>query len=165
MRNIAESFLGVVGGLVVFALVFTWVINSSFKADNKAKALTPSPVLVSGESIWNSINAYRRDSGVNELSLNDEICANILERWKQVSSELSHKGLDEFIQSQRDTGRYSKRVIEIGEIFAGGNTTDQVMSNWKTSPGHNMAILNTKYNVGCSYYFSGVALVLLGEYK
>jgi len=126
---------------------------------------TPAPTIepYTGQDMWKIINDYRKESGVPELKLSEELCNGISTRWQKATAEMTHDGFEEFIAVQRKRRAYSRTMGNVMELIGGGDTPQIVLDSFKSSPSHNMGLLSKKMNEGCVYAWDYKTLILLGQ--
>lgn len=113
-----------------------------------------------GQDIWNTVNAYRKQNGIGELTLDDRYCTNLAQRYLDI-----RKGLDEgtaHAKFEEWVHKYIPQGYYVSEDFAGGSTAQEVLDQWIGSPGHRLSILDPKSKIGCSYASDGAAVIELG---
>lgn len=113
-----------------------------------------------GQDVFDRVNQYRKDNGVVELKLDDRLCNNLAQRYFDIKQGLeenvAHAKLDEWVKNNIPDN------FVVGEDFAYGNTTDDLIKAWDGSPGHRLSLLNKKYVYGCSYASDGYGIMILG---
>jgi len=92
----------------------------------------------------NAQNNYRVSNGLNNLTINNELCAVAAERAVEVASNFSHDGFESAID------RHNLQFNSIGENIASGplTATQLVQWSWDKSPGHRENMLGD-WSDGC----------------
>ena len=149
------------------ALIICWLAGSSLvlfisSFENQATTPTQSTPTFTGQDLFDAVNKYRKEKGIEELKLEDKLCNNLAQRYfdvkKGIDEGIAHKGLDEWFDKYvAPYGNYS-----IQEDFAWGNTPEEVIKAWEGSPGHRLSILEPKNKLGCSYAAEGYGIIVLG---
>ncbi len=128
-----------------------------------------------GQHIWDAVNVYRKENGVSELQQNELLCNNLVARWKQFNEENNHDGFEPWLKEYVYPFDTSHKLKSVAEDYVGGiKTAAGAIVKWKESPGHNLSLLDPKYNIGCAYAGTipgtggidtdyGTAIIILGE--
>ncbi len=156
--SIKKIFLGM--GVLAFGLfAFFFAFRQANMSKYQSDSVTQIPTYT-GQDIFDAVNVYRKQNGVQEIKLDQALCNNLVSRWQTLSKPdtFGHHGLYEWYdQYVAPYGNY-----RIYEDFAGGNTPQEVIKSWEGSPGHRLSILEPKATVGCSYAHGGFAVIELG---
>lgn len=131
----------------------------SYRASNEI--ISPIPPMT-GYDVWDAVNDYRVSKNLPKLKLSEELCDNIIERYDMIEKNQTHEGLDEFVQKQKNAGRYSPE-LELTELFTSGSAKQEVLKNWTDSPSHEQLLSDPRFEYGCSYAYNSLALLFLSE--
>jgi len=115
-----------------------------------------------GQDIFDAVNKYREENGVQELTLDKNLCNNLAQRYLDVKSgeteNIAHKGFDEWYEKYvKPYGNY-----QIEEDYAWGQTPQEIIKAWDGLPGHRISVLDPKNKLGCTYASEGYAILILG---
>lgn len=151
--------------LTALMLIMFWLVGSSLVLLISLTQVKPSPptdTTFTGQELFDAVNEYRKQNGIEELKLDPNLCGNLAQRYFDIK-----KGLDEGI-AHKNFEEWVKKYIEplggyyVGEDFAWGNTPQEVIKAWEGSPGHRLSILDSKNTLGCSYAAEGYGIIVLG---
>lgn len=114
---------------------------------------------VDGESVFEAVNEYREEHNLNTVELDPALCNNLAERYEELKTDFSHDGFEEWA---KEVGIYN--TYEWAELIARDAYRPQdVIQIWEESPGHNLALTDSKYNVACTYANQGISVLVLGK--
>lgn len=148
-----KRFLYVIITLIAFGLggLFgVWFAQPNYQA--------PANVLIeypTGEDVLNELQAYRVKEGLPEFQVSDELCNNIVERWKNYQANDSHEGLAEFHD------KWMPQVVDLGEIMVAGESARQMVERWDSSPSHKSSL--HRFSKICVYSALGRSVALLSN--
>lgn len=153
---ILSSIFWLLGSGIVFAVLF------SDQPKTNEQDLTPTVPAFTGQELFDAVNVYRMEQGVEELTLENKLCSNLAQRYfdikKGLDEGVAHKGFDEWYQKYvAPYGNY-----QVSENFAWGRTPQEVIKAWEGSPGHRLSILDPQNTLGCSYASEGYGIIVLG---
>lgn len=158
--------------LITFFLFIEWAFGyyltistllDEFKTKNTPQTQTNQikPPSFTGQEIFDAINKYRKENNVPELKLDEILCNNIAQRYLDIKSgekeNISHKGFDEWYKKYAEPYGYN-----VSENYACGQTPEDIIKAWSSSPSHNLPILDKKNKLACTYAAEGCAVILLG---
>ncbi|MBI4029389.1 MAG: hypothetical protein HY376_03410 [Candidatus Blackburnbacteria bacterium] len=128
---------------------------SSFLFGLRQGSLGMKTTQFSSQDLWEAVNTYRTQNGVKTLTLSQEICFGISDRWKAISNNLinnrpGHEGGENFLQTQRSKGLLTN--VEIIELFTEANTPQEALTWWNNSPSHRLGLLDPQVNAGCTFW-------------
>lgn len=133
------------------------------RAEDKAEARAKENAKLTGQSVWQAINSYREQNGLNQLAISEQYCNNISQRAMDIvagdKEGEAHAGIEEHVH------KYLPKMV-VAEVAAiGTKTVDETMNNWTRSPSHNLLLLKKEYEIGCAYASNGAVVVLMGHQK
>lgn len=104
---------------------------------------------VTGYSLFDAVNEYRKKNGVKELILSKTLCNNIGARALNYQAGRGHEGINKHME---EIGVYN-----IVELLATGGTEEEIISRWEGSPSHHLFLIDKKVKYGCAYadYYMG----------
>lgn len=144
-------------GSVTFLIVL--IICVYFVAISKGRSESLSSNY-SGYDLFNSVNSHRKSIGVPEIKLSEGLCDNLVERWKAVKEGRQHGGFEEWVKQEGIQANYGYK--DLVELYIVASTTDQAISFWEKSPGHQIQLDNPKWIDGCAYANEGYGVVIMG---
>jgi|GEM_PF-4446425 len=137
--------------------------NSTNKSQSQVQGIQQAAPTFTGQDIFDAVNKYREENGVQELTLDKNLCNNLAQRYLDIKSgereNIAHKGFDEWYEKYvKPYGNY-----QIEEDYACEQTPKDVIKAWEGSPGHRLSILDKNYNLACTYAAEGCAVIVLGK--
>jgi hypothetical protein len=118
-----------------------------------------------GQDLWEVVNAHRKNSEVQELQLDRELCNNLVGCWTSISQGDNHEDLMAFLAKQGlvKDGQAVAPYKTIYELFAvKAVTAEKAVIGWTSSPGHKAALERAEFNVGCTYAEDGTGVLMMG---
>lgn len=113
----------------------------------------------SGQELFDEINRFRTENGKAIVSLDVNLCDNLVSRYQMVSQGRgSHEGVEEWAKKEGLIEKYSLAEMYIVD----SEIALQAVEFWNNSPGHRLVLLGD-YQYGCSYAFHGDAVVIFGN--
>lgn len=138
-------------------LIFTFFLGVTVGAYKSVPIVQlPAPIVyATGYEIFNAVNNYRVKSGLKPLELYEPLCNNIAERRQSYGINNSHTGIEEFIKKNMP------QIVSVSEILGFGNTAEETVQAWSSSPSHDLSIKSN--NKGCAYSQDGYSVVLMSK--
>lgn len=134
-------------------------LNSNVFNTNSTPIVATLPTFT-GQEVFDRVNRYRTDNGLNEVKLDDRLCNNLAQRYfdiKQgIEENVAHAKFDEWVKKNVPSN------FSVGEDFASGQTVEDLIKAWEGSPGHRLSLLNKDYIYGCAYASEGYGIMILG---
>lgn len=124
-----------------------------------------------GADIWRELNIYRLAKGLDELELSELACADIGERWNEVSTniretgEFSHVGIQDFRNRQVSKGVWPSWYGPAEVLSYGSASAKEVISSLNGSPSHSLTISDPTLRYGCVFSERGLTVILLHTQK
>ena len=110
------------------------------------KTTSPEPPL-SSEAILSMVNFYRAEHNIKPLLQDDRLCEYGTMRVDQIISTWSHDG---FSNDGGQEDLICPDCTFFGENLARRQTSNQqIIKEWKGSPGHNAAMLDPRWDIAC----------------
>lgn len=114
-----------------------------------------------GQDVFNAINDYRKQKGLNQIILNPELCDNLIQRYLDITNPknafIGHAGFEQWVKTE---GLEDYTLAEL--YIKDAPTVNDAMSFWLSSPGHKSS-LDADYDRGCSYANENTSVVILGK--
>ena len=112
-------------------------------------------VYPTGEQVLVKLQEYRTSQGLLPFEVSGILCDNIAERWENYVQDNSHQGFQEFINKNYPPG------FDAAEVLVTGDTAEDMVEKWKTSPSHNYYLThNAKI---CVYSSGGKSVAILSN--
>jgi uncharacterized protein YkwD len=133
------GLLGTMGftALVLLALVLPDVEPEPQYADN-----------ITGYEMFEAINDHRVSVGLNALPLHDQLCNNLIGRWKEIKSDFGHDGMNDWAENY--VWNHNNRWY-LSELIVEGWDVQSSMDNWLGSPGHRLGLESTEMTHMCTF--------------
>src|SRR3989344_1615977 len=113
----------------------------------------------SGQELFDEINQFRSENDKATVSLDVNLCDNLVSRYQVVSQgKGSHEGFEDWAKQEGITETYTLAEMYIVD----SETPRKAIEFWNDSPGHKLVLLGD-YNYGCSYAHNGDAVVIFGN--
>lgn len=110
------------------------------------KTTSPEPPL-SAEAVFSMVNFYRNEKQIKPLIWDNRLCEYGKIRIPQIVLDWSHSG---FLYDGGLEDEYCPECENFAENLARNQKTNpQIIQDWKNSPGHNGALLNSKWDIAC----------------
>lgn len=116
----------------------------------------------SGNEIFAAVNEHRQRIGVAPVKLNEQLCDNLVNRWRVAKGGNFHQGFEEWVKAEGI--QTEKGFQEVGEILISAPTPREAVYWWSTSPGHKETMEAKRWTDGCAYAAEGTA-VMVFSYK
>lgn len=113
-----------------------------------------------GEDLFVAINNQRLSVGVKKIDLSQQLCDNLVSRWKSVKDGKQHEGFEEWIKQEGIQTDYGYKLI--AELYVQAFTPAEAISFWEGSPGHKSVLEDSKWTDGCTYANDGYGVAILG---
>ena len=119
---------------------------------------TVSEAMTSVEELNRAQNQYRRDHGINTLSINNDLCEVAIQRAREIAANFSHDGFEAAIEGNN----IDKRTV--GENIASGPLSGAhfVEWSWDKSPGHRENMLRD-WSDGCGGVYDRFAVFIFAK--
>lgn len=108
----------------------------------------------SGQDVLDELQEYRVSEGLEKFELSQPLCNNIVARWQKYIDTNSHEGFEEWAEHY-----YPNK--DVAEIIVTGDTAEEMVEFWKSSPSHNLYIHN--YSKICVYSLRGKSVAILSN--
>jgi len=106
------------------------------------------------------VNEYRKKNGINELKLSEELCDNIVSRWKAIKEGKQHEGFAEWVEKEGIQKIYSYK--DLVELYIIANSPKDALDFWLNSPSHKLQIENKKWKDVCVYSNERITVMIMG---
>jgi len=106
------------------------------------------------------VNEYRKINGINELKLSEELCDNIVSRWKAIKEDKQHEGFAEWVEREGIQRIYGYK--EVVELYIIADSPKDALDFWLNSPSHKLQIENKKWKDVCVYSNEGITVMIMG---
>jgi hypothetical protein len=103
-----------------------------------------------GEELFSAINSYHLSKGLQELTIEQKLCDNLVERYLAVKDPNGgHKRYAEWLKAEgiADDPKYGV----IGELYVPASTPSNAVNWWANSPRHRTTLEMPDMKYGCSY--------------
>jgi hypothetical protein len=112
-----------------------------------------------GYDLFNAVNSHRVSVGVQEITLSEGLCDNLVSRWKAVKDGRQHEGFEEWVEQEGIQTNYGYK--DIVELYIQAPTPLGAINFWSGSPGHKIQLENPIWTDGCAYANDGYGVVVM----
>ncbi len=142
---------------------------NSTSRSNSSPTLNKTPV--TGQAIYDGINAHRKSIGIAPLKLDSRLCNNLNERKDVAKAGGGDNGFSEWIQKSIRREEFN-RVLETYSSYEKnrknmpGNTYPELkdfIDPWLSSPGNKLAIESSDLTLTCTYSDGYNVVVILAN--
>jgi hypothetical protein len=146
--------------ILVFVVGLYWQIDYDPSLE-KLRAYQATKSEFTGAELLAEVNNYRKNIGVSELTVDEVLCSDLVERWLAIRDpNYGHKGFEEWWADKKlATDSYN----HIGELYATADSARRVIELWNQSPGHKLCLDDPRNNVGCTYAAKGTGILIIAE--
>jgi len=132
----------------------------------------PTPYFT-GQDLLEAVNEYRTSVGSKELTLDENLCDNLVARWLTINAdhENGHKGFEAWAEGEgliKDgvvVEPYDKG-IGLSELFIiNAPEVSSAIEAWTVSPGHKIILEDARYNAICTYAVGGTGVMMMARNK
>ena len=106
------------------------------------------------------VNEYRKNNGINELRLSEELCDNIVSRWKAIKEGKQHEGFVEWVEREGIQVNYDYK--DLVELYIIADSPKAALDFWLSSPSHKLQIENEKWQDVCVYSNEKITVMIMG---
>lgn len=166
-----KVIIGIILGLILAGLIFfvSRVSQNPTPSSNSSPILNKVPV--TGQGIFDGINAHRKSIEVAPLKLDSRLCNNLNERKDVAKAGNGNSGFSEWEQNSIKAGDFN-RLLEMYSSFEKyrksmpENTYPELkdfINPWLSSPGNKLAIEDPSLTFTCTYSDGYTAVVILAN--
>ena len=106
------------------------------------------------------VNEHRKSNGINELKLSEELCDNIVSRWKAIKEGKQHEGFAEWVEKEGIQKIYGYK--DLVELYIIADSPKDALDFWLKSPSHKLQIENKKWKDVCVYSNEKITVMIMG---
>jgi len=161
----------IIGLIVGVILTITIILALFFMLIHKSSESILNKTPVSGQGIYEGINAHRKSIGITPLKLDMRLCNNLSERRDVARAGNGSSGFEEWQQRSLKQGAFN-RVIEIYASYEKNRkdmpektypALEDFINPWMGSPGDKFAIENVDLTMTCTYSDGYTVIMILAN--